>query len=345
MSRFEAITGLRRDVDLSRLNSFGFAARAEWFLRAESLETLQQAVALARQEGWPLLILGGGSNLVLRESVPGLVVQVALKGHQVALDGERVLVSVAAGERWHETVCWTLQQGYYGLENLALIPGTVGAAPMQNIGAYGVELEERFHALRALDTETGSVRTFDREACCFGYRDSLFKSATPGRYVILEVTLALSTRPEPVLRYRALADALAARGQEDAGPADIFAAVCDIRRSKLPDPAEIGNAGSFFKNPVVPAAQFAALKNLFPELVAFPAGDDVKLAAGWLIDQCGWKGRRQGPVGVYDKQALVLVNTGGGTASDLLRLADDVRASVRARFGVELEMEPRLYPA
>ncbi|NVK42856.1 MAG: UDP-N-acetylmuramate dehydrogenase [Oceanospirillaceae bacterium] len=336
---------LQRDVDLRAFNTFGFSARAERFLRVESLESLQQAVALARGQGWPLLVLGGGSNLVLRERLPGLVVQIALKGRSVHIDGETVLATVAAGENWHETVAWSLGQGYYGLENLALIPGTVGAAPMQNIGAYGVELEERFHSLKALDTETGAIRHFTREACAFGYRDSLFKSAQPGRYIILEVTFALSRAALPVLRYRALVDELEQHGIASPTPLDVFEAVCRIRRSKLPDPSEVGNAGSFFKNPVVAADRYRALHEAFPDIVAYPAGDAYKLAAGWLIDRCGWKGRSLGPVGVYRNQALVLVNGGGGTASDLLALADAVRASVLERFGVELEMEPRIYPA
>ncbi|GGO85441.1 UDP-N-acetylenolpyruvoylglucosamine reductase [Marinobacterium nitratireducens] len=336
---------VQQDVDLRALNTFGFAARAERFVRAQSLDMLQQAVVLARTEGWPLLLLGGGSNLVLRERIPGLVVQVALKGRAVRVEGDSVLATVAAGESWHDTVAWSLQQGYFGLENLALIPGTVGAAPMQNIGAYGVELEERFHELRALDIETGEICRFSRADCAFGYRDSLFKSRQPGRYVILDVTFALSCRPEPVLRYRALAEELQRRGIEQPTPQDVFDAVCSVRRSKLPDPALIGNAGSFFKNPVVTAAQYRSLRTAFPDLVAFEAGQDYKLAAGWLIDRCGWKGHRQGAVGVYPHQALVLVNEGEGCASELLRLADAITDSVRERFGVELEMEPRVYPA
>ncbi|MFC6672793.1 UDP-N-acetylmuramate dehydrogenase [Marinobacterium aestuariivivens] len=337
---------LQRDFDLCALNSFGFPSRAEYFLRVETLDQLRQAVALARKQGWPMLMLGGGSNLVLREHIPGLVIQMALKGRQVASpEAGTVLVSAAAGENWHETVVWTLQQGCYGLENLALIPGTVGAAPMQNIGAYGVELEERFDSLLALDTESGDIRRFDRDDCRFGYRDSLFKSVAPGRYIILEVTFALSQRPCPVLRYQALADALALRGLTAPDPEQVFEAICEIRRRKLPDPAVVGNAGSFFKNPLVSSAQCEALRERFPGLVAFAAGDGCKLAAGWLIDQCGWKGRRLGQVGVYHQQALVLVNEGGGTAAELLQLSDRIRGSVRERFGVELEMEPRLYPA
>lgn len=338
---------LERDVDLQACNSFGFPARAEYFMRVDSLDKLKRAVALAKARSWPLLILGGGSNLVLRERIPGLVVHMAMRGRHAAPDGtDEVLVTLAAGELWHQSVAWTLDEGYFGLENLALIPGTVGAAPMQNIGAYGVELEQRFESLQALDIETGRVRRFDRAQCQFGYRDSRFKSQEPGRYIILEVSFRLTRVPSLVLRYQALADELRELGIENPAPADVFKAVCDIRQSKLPDPAVIGNAGSFFKNPLVSAAHYHDLLQQFPALVAYPAGEDAyKLAAGWLIDQCGWKGRHLGDVGVYARQALVLVNLGRGTATELMALAGQVVASVQTRFGVELEMEPRLYPS
>jgi UDP-N-acetylmuramate dehydrogenase len=341
-----AVAVLKHDVDLGQYNSFGFAARAESFVRVESLVQLQEAVALARQNRWPMLVLGGGSNLVLREQIPGLVIQMGIGGRKAEQVGkDEVLVTLGAGESWHRSLIWMLDQGYYGLENLALIPGTVGAAPMQNIGAYGVELEQNFESLQALDTETGEVRHFDREACRFGYRDSYFKSGAPGRYIILEVCFRLSQRPQPVLGYQVLVDELQARGVAQPHPRDLFEVVCAIRRSKLPDPAEVGNAGSFFKNPLVSRAQYQKLLQQYPALVAYPAGEDFKLAAGWLIDQCGWKGEARGTVGVYGLQALVLVNLGAGTAVELMRLADDIVASVEARFGVTLEMEPRLYPA
>lgn len=337
---------LEHNVDLSRYNSFGFAARAENFVRVESLVQLQDAVVLARQNRWPMLVLGGGSNLVLRERVPGLVIQMGIVGRQTQPVGrDEVLVTLGAGEIWHPSLIWMLDQGYYGLENLALIPGTVGAAPMQNIGAYGVELEQGFNSLQALDTETGVLRRFSREECRFGYRDSYFKSAAPGRYIIVDVSFSLSLQPRPVLSYQVLVDELQARGIDQPHPRDLFEVVCDIRRSKLPDPVAVGNAGSFFKNPLISETHYADLQRQYPALVAYPAGKDYKLAAGWLIEQCGWKGHTRGSVGVYARQALVLVNLGTGTASELMLLADEIVQSVEARFGVTLEMEPRLYPA
>jgi UDP-N-acetylmuramate dehydrogenase len=337
---------LQRDVDLQDRNSFGFNAQAEYFVRVESLDSLRQAVELARARAWPVLILGGGSNLVLRERVPGLVIQIAIRGRCAVPEGAgAVRVTLGAGENWHLGVAWMLEQGYYGLENLALIPGTVGAAPIQNIGAYGVELEQRFDSLLALDTQTGDLRRFNRDDCRFGYRDSCFKSHEPGRYIILEVSFALSLTPNLVVRYQALADALKARGIEQPQPSDVFDVVCAIRQQKLPDPARLGNAGSFFKNPLVSADQYRALRQQFPNLVAYPADAAYKLAAGWLIEQCGWKGRCIGAVGVYSRQALVLVNLGSGTATELMLLAGQVVDSVQLRFGVVLEMEPRLYPA
>jgi UDP-N-acetylmuramate dehydrogenase len=337
---------LVHNQDLRRHNSFGFAACAENFVRVETLEQLRNAVAQAQHNGWPVLVLGGGSNLVLRERIPGLVIQMAIGGRRAepAADNE-VLVTLGAGEIWHQSLDWMLDQGYYGLENLALIPGTVGAAPMQNIGAYGVELEQGFESLQALDTHNGALRVFSREECCFGYRDSRFKSIEPGRYIIIDVSFRLSLQPRPQLRYQALVDELQAQGITDPQPRDVFRVVCGIRRAKLPDPAEVGNAGSFFKNPLVSGARYHELMQQFPGLVAYPAGEDYKLAAGWLIEQCGWKGRVRGAVGVYERQALVLVNLGAGTASELVLLAGEIVQSVAARFGVELEMEPRLYPA
>nr|WP_082708700.1 UDP-N-acetylmuramate dehydrogenase [Marinobacterium profundum] len=337
---------LVHNQDLRQHNSFGFAASAENFVRVETLEQLQAAVAQAGDNGWPVLVLGGGSNLVLRERIPGLVIQMAIGGRRAEPVGDdEVRVTLGAGEIWHQSLDWMLDQGYFGLENLALIPGTVGAAPMQNIGAYGVELEQGFDSLRALDIHTGELRVFSREDCCFGYRDSRFKSIEPGRYIIIDVTFRLSLQPRPLLRYQALVDELQARGIADPQPRDVFRVVCDIRRAKLPDPADIGNAGSFFKNPLVSRAHYDELAQQFPRLVAYPAGEGYKLAAGWLIEQCGWKGRAQGAVGVYERQALVLVNLGAGTATELMLLAGEIVQSVVERFGVELEMEPRLYPA
>ncbi len=337
---------LVENAELSACNSFGFSVIAERFARVDSLSRLQALLDLARERDWPLLLLGGGSNLILKPFLPGLVLQPANSGWQLREEGKRqVVVEVAAGENWHTFVTAMLRAGYYGLENLALIPGNVGAAPIQNIGAYGVELADCLLELDAYDREAGALVTLTAAQCRFGYRDSIFKSACPGRYVIWQLRFALAREFVPRLGYQALRDALA--GQRIAAPCaeDVFQAVVAMRQAKLPDPAELGNAGSFFENPVVPEATCRQLRQQFPKLVAFADRPGyMKLAAGWLIDQAGWKGRSRGAVGVYHKQALVLVNHGGGTAAELQLLADEVRASVREMFGIELCQEPRIYP-
>ncbi len=327
-----------RARDLSDLNTFALVSQASAYVQLRSAGDLPRLAELAtRYES--LLVLGGGSNVVLPSAIGGLVAHVALRGVRlVGEDEESRIVEAAAGESWHDFVTQCVARGWDGLENLALIPGTVGAAPVQNIGAYGVELCDRFAGLTAYDLH--SRRWVDMEAaeCAFAYRDSIFKHE-PGRWVITAVRMRLPKRWQPVLeypdlrRYPGLAAAPTAR--------DIFGAVCEIRRSKLPDPATLGNAGSFFKNPVVPANRYEALQARFPGLVGYPHGGDAyKLAAGWLIDRCGWKGRRMGPVGVHERQALVLVNYGGASADDVLTLAAAVRSDVGERYGVELEIEP-----
>jgi UDP-N-acetylmuramate dehydrogenase len=254
---------------------------------------------------------------------------------------QQVIVRAEAGENWHEFVQWTLAQGLPGLENLSLIPGSVGAAPIQNIGAYGSELAEFFHSLTLFDFATRETRVLSREDCNFGYRDSIFKHALRDRAVIIDVSFALPRQWHPNLRYAELAAELAAHSVSDPTAQDIADAVIAIRRRKLPDPAEIGNAGSFFKNPVVSQAQHAQLLAEYPQLVSYAQADgSIKLAAGWMIDQCGWKGRSVGAAGVHDRQALVLVNRGGAAGSDVLALATKIVDDVRTRFGVSLETEP-----
>lgn len=255
-------------------------------------------------------------------------------------DGDDVVVEVQAGENWHEFVLHCVGQAWYGLENLALIPGTVGAAPVQNIGAYGVELDQRFHSVLAWDLRRARMVELGPCDCGFAYRDSIFKRAQAGHWLIVAVRLRLSRRWQPVLSYPALAQAVSAESAKPT-PRQVFEAVCAIRQSKLPDPAVLGNAGSFFKNPIVDASVYERIRSNEPDLVAYPQGNGAyKLAAGWLIDRAGWKGRRLGPVGVHDRQALVLVNHGGGTADDIQRLAEAVKADVERRFGATLEQEP-----
>lgn len=329
---------------LDRYNTFGVAARARFFAQVASEAELVALLTTVTARRWPVLPLGGGSNLVLAEQVPALVLQPRLRCITVmAEQGDSVWVRAGAGEPWHGFVRHCLNRGWNGLENLSLIPGTVGAAPIQNIGAYGVELVDVFDHLEAIDIATGRLHRFDRAACRFAYRDSLFKQEAAGRYVITAVVFRLHRARIINTSYGDIARELELMGCARPTPQAVSNAVIRIRTRKLPDPARIGNAGSFFKNPVVSVAQAEALRAQSPSLVAYPQAGGVKLAAGWLIDQAGWKGRREGAVGCYDKQALVLVNYGGASGADILGFAAQIQQSVLARFGVELEMEPRCY--
>ncbi|MFD2366003.1 UDP-N-acetylmuramate dehydrogenase [Pseudoduganella sp. GCM10020061] len=331
---------IQHSFSLRQLNTFGIDARARHYLRVESADDLRAVFADPALSAMPRLVLGGGSNLLLTGDYDGLVLHMCGAGREVlARDGDVTLVRAAAGEQWHRFVLWTLEQGLGGLENLSLIPGTVGAAPIQNIGAYGAEIKDSFHSLTAFDTATGQVRTLTGPECRFGYRDSIFKHAAGAGLIVLDVTFALPNDWQPNLRYAELAREL--EGVQAPGPRAVSDAVIAIRSRKLPDPAVIGNAGSFFKNPVVQAGQCAALLEQFPTLVHYPQADGTeKLAAGWMIDQCGWKGKSLGNAGVYEKQALVLVNRGGATGADVVALARAIQADVQARFGVLLEPEP-----
>lgn len=335
-----------RAVDLTPFNTLGVAARAAqmaWLDSADDVQALLRAGALGSALP-PPLVLGGGSNTVFAHDPDGWVLHPAMRGCEVlASDDEAHYVAAAAGENWHDFVMWTLAQGLPGLENLALIPGSVGAAPIQNIGAYGLELAERFHGLDAVSLRDGSLRHFKRDDCAFAYRDSVFKQTEAGRWLIVRVVLRLPRRWQPLTGYADLASELAAAGCEAPTADDIAAAVMRVRRRKLPDPAEIGNAGSFFKNPLVSAERLTALQGEFARVPHYPQADGRhKLAAGWLIEQCGWKGRREGAAGCHANQALVLVNHGGASGADIMALAARIRADVQARFGVELEIEPRV---
>lgn len=333
---------LQHNFSLRQLNTFGIEARAASYLRISAVEQLRAALADPALAAMPRLVLGGGSNLLLTSDFPGLVLHIALEGKEILPgDADHVHARVAAGENWHAFVQWTLEQGCGGLENLSLIPGTAGAAPIQNIGAYGLETKDLFLELSAFDPASGEIVTMKRADCRFAYRDSIFKQEAGRGLIVLDVTFALPRQWQPNLRYAELAAAVAEQGLAAPTPRQVADTVIAIRRRKLPDPAEIGNAGSFFKNPVVSAEHCARLLRQFPALVhhAQPDGSE-KLAAGWLIDQCGWKGRSMGAAGVYPKQALVLVNNGGATGADVQRLAAAIQADVAARFGVALEPEP-----
>lgn len=337
---------LQQDVSLQGLNSFGIDARASYFLRIDELDQLralwgrmQTDVALA---SLPRLVIGGGSNIILSDQLPHLVLQMAIMGRTLLIEtAEHFIVRAGAGENWHEFVQWTLEQGYGGLENLSLIPGTVGASPIQNIGAYGVEMQDCFHSLTVFDFVTGTLRTFQKQECAFAYRDSIFKSGEQNRFVIVDVSFALAKAWQPRLSYGDVAKYLQDREIIEPTPHDVSQAIIAIRQSKLPDPAVIGNAGSFFKNPIVSAELRNQILQRYPNCVSYPqASGSFKLAAGWLIEQCGWKGRRFKTVGVYEKQALVLVNLGGATGADIRALAEEIQADVRKKFAVELEVEP-----
>ena len=330
------------NVSLKAFNTLGIEARARMLAHCGTADEIAAAADLARSKGLPLLVLGGGSNLLLTRDFPGLVLRVENRGVTLLEDApEAFLVRAAAGENWHAFVLHALKQGWTGLENLSLIPGTVGAAPIQNIGAYGVELDSVCDCVDALEISTGRRVTLDRKACRFAYRDSVFKHEARDRHVILSVTFRLPKQAPLHTGYAELRDALAARGIDQPNANDVSDAVIAIRRAKLPDPAVLGNAGSFFKNPLVSAEQFAALKVFHPRMVGYPQpGGAVKLAAGWLIDNAGWKGRALGGAAVYERQALVIVNRGAATADDVVALARAIQADIRGRFGVELEPEP-----
>ncbi|WP_248796991.1 UDP-N-acetylmuramate dehydrogenase [Pseudomonas sp. MWU13-2105] len=331
-------------VSLKPYNSFGVDVRAQWFAEAHSDADVREALAYAARHRLPLLVIGGGSNLLLTADIQALVLRMGTRGVRLLEDdGVNVVIEAEAGEPWHPFVLSTLAQGWSGLENLSLIPGTVGAAPMQNIGAYGVEIKDVFAGLTALDRETGELREFSLQECRFGYRDSLFKHAA-GRWLILRVRFALSRVEHLHLGYGPVATRLAEQGVSQPTALDVSRAICSIRSEKLPDPAVLGNAGSFFKNPLVSAALAAELKSLHPGLVSYPQADgQVKLAAGWLIEAAGWKGFRDQDAGVHRLQSLVLVNYGAASGLQLLALARRIQADILQRFSVELEMEPNLY--
>lgn len=335
---------IRSGVSLKPFNTFGVDVRASQFAEAHSDEDVREALGYARQHDMPLLVIGGGSNLLLTADIQALVLRMASRGIRIIReDCSEAIVEAEAGEPWHPFVQSCLELGLAGLENLSLIPGTVGAAPMQNIGAYGVEIKDVFHSLVALDRQSGEVREFGLEECAFGYRDSLFKRQA-GRWLILRVRFVLSRVARLHLEYGPVRQRLDEMGIQQPTPLHVSRAISAIRSEKLPDPAVLGNAGSFFKNPVVSGECFAAIKGAHPGVVGYPQADGgVKLAAGWLIEAAGWKGFREGDAGVHALQSLVLVNYGQATGPQLLNLARRIQQDIAKRFGVELEMEPNLY--
>lgn len=332
---------LQENKSLREYNTFAVPATARYFIEINERDELQGLVDPQQYVPRPFLVLGGGSNVLFTRDFEGTVLKINIKGisSSAEQDGE-VLVEAGAGVVWNDLVRFCVEQGYAGIENLSLIPGSVGAAPIQNIGAYGVELKDVFDSLEAFDIHTGEFRKFTREECEFAYRDSVFKNRYSGRFIVVSVRLRLSTVFRPNSSYGAIEEELRKRRIQRPGIRDISDVVSAIRVSKLPDPSTIGNAGSFFKNPVLSREEFDRLRKKFPDVVNFSMSDGrVKVAAGWLIEQCGWKGKKIGHTGTWMNQALVLVNHGGATGKEIYALSQDIITSVHDKFGVVLERE------
>ncbi|MDX1618522.1 MAG: UDP-N-acetylmuramate dehydrogenase [Balneolaceae bacterium] len=333
---------LKKNHSLKAYNTLGVEARASRFASIESEEQLTGFLAGPGQGGGDLFVLGGGSNVLFVGNYEGTVLHIAIEGIEVVReDTDHVWIRAGAGENWHRTVQYCVKQGWGGIENLSLIPGTVGAAPIQNIGAYGVELREVFDSLSAIHIESAEKRFFDRQACRFGYRDSIFKNELKGEYIITTVTLRLSKVPELNTSYGAIRSKLLEKGIDRPTVRDISDVVIEIRNSKLPNPNDLGNAGSFFKNPMIKRERYEELKRRYPEIPGYPSedGEQVKVPAGWLIEETGWKGKRVGNTGTYRQQALVIVNHGGATGAEIFQLAEQIRNSVRETFGIDLVPE------
>jgi UDP-N-acetylmuramate dehydrogenase len=336
------MTQSSQNFSLKDRNTFGFDVTADLAHEITSTEQLPRLMSEILASGTPWRVLGGGSNVVLPTTLPGATLLMSIAGISITdSDEQSTIVTAGAGENWHDFVAWTLEQNLPGLENLALIPGTVGAAPIQNIGAYGAEVADYLDCVEAFDCKQQAFVTLSKEDCQFAYRDSYFKQH-PGRFIVTKVAFRIPKKWVPRLSYVDLAKQFANVSTPTAK--SIFTAVCRIRSNKLPDPKVIGNAGSFFQNPLVAQDQYEELFAKYPQLVSYPdANGTRKLAAGWLIDQCGFKGYRLGPAGVYEKQALVLVNHGGASASDILNLAQKIQVTVLERFGITLQIEPNIF--
>lgn len=330
---------IQENFSLKNYNTFGVEAKAKYFAEINSVEELKKALQFSYS---PILVLGGGSNVLFTKDFEGLVIKLNLKGISEQISDENyVLVTAKAGENWHNFVQSTISKNYGGLENLSLIPGNVGTCPIQNIGAYGTEIKDHFVSCKALNIETSEVETIDLEQCKFGYRDSIFKTSAKGKYIILEVTFKLTTKNHHIkTEYGAISTELENLGIENPTIQDVAKAVINIRQSKLPNPAEMGNAGSFFKNPTIPLTQFEKLKELFPEIQGYPNGDFVKVPAGWLIENTGWKGKQIGNVASHKQQALVIINaTGKATGKEIYDFSTMIIDSVKEKYGIELERE------
>lgn len=332
---------IHQHISLKPFNTFGIDVHARSLARVQSVDELQNILNDKQLQNTPRLILGGGSNVLFTKNVDALVLKIDVMGRNIVYENDtNAIVEAGAGENWHEVVRWTISKNLGGLENLSLIPGNVGASPMQNIGAYGVEIKDTFHSLDAVEMATGERRTFTPEECAFGYRESVFKRGLKNRFTIVKVRFQLNKKHIYQTSYGAIEQELERMGVQELSIANISQAVINIRQSKLPDPKILGNAGSFFKNPTVPDTDFERLIREFPDMPHYPASGGMhKLAAGWLIEQCGWKGKRTGHCGMHEKQALVLVNYGGASGEEIYNHSENVLQSVREKFGVELERE------
>lgn len=329
------------DYSLKLYNTFGIEAKAKYFADVATIQDLRKVLVFRRQKDLPILFIGGGSNLLFVDNFSGIVLKLNLKGIEIINeDDDFVYVKAQGSENWHSFVEWTLENDFGGLENLSLIPGNVGTAPMQNIGAYGVEVKDYIQEVQTLALETGDERTFTNEECQFGYRESIFKNELKGQYVLVAVTFKLTKKNHQLhVDYGAIKQELELEQIAEPTIQEISNAVIKIRQSKLPDPSQIGNSGSFFKNPVITNEEFAEIEKNHPEISHYKTDSGVKLAAGWLIEHAGWKGKRFGDAGVHDKQALVLVNYGNATGREIYDLSERIIEDVKAKYGVTLIRE------
>jgi len=331
---------IQQNVSLKNFNTFGVEANARYFVEINHEDDLVELFMDPQWLKMPRLVLGGGSNMLLLGDFAGLVIRINIRGFEHRINHNDVFVEAGGGEVWNDLVNFCVAREYAGLENLSLIPGSVGASPIQNIGAYGVELKDIFHSCKAFEIASGTCRIFTKADCKFGYRESVFKTELAGQYIITSVKFQLSLIPNLNLNYGAIGQELTARHIIEPTIKDVSQVVSHIRVSKLPDPSTIGNAGSFFKNPVITAEEFTPIQTKFPAIVNYPAGEGhIKLAAGWLIEQCGWKGKVVGHTGTWKNQALVLVNHGGATGAEVYSLSSQIIDSVYTKFGVTLQRE------
>ncbi len=331
---------IKQNISLLAYNTFRIDVKAKYFVEVNSTEDLRLLISTDEFKSNKRFVLGGGSNLLLTKDFDGIVIRLAIKGIKVCEEDDDVYVEAGAAEVWNDFVQYNVNKGYAGLENLSLIPGTVGASPIQNIGAYGVEIKDHFFSLEAFDLSSGEIKKFTKEQCEFGYRESVFKNKYKGQYIITSVVFKLSKTPNLKLHYGAIEEELKKRNILNPSIKDVAKVVSEIRVSKLPDPSTIGNSGSFFKNPIIDKATFERVLSNFPDVVNYPAGEGyVKLAAGWLIEQCGWKGKQIGNVGTWKNQALVIVNHGNASGKEIYDFSELIINSVFERFGVSLERE------